>query len=425
MVKKKLFEKLDKWLRNRTSLFLIIIAVLAQSGFFFLMTLNNVYTETYDLERFTTVNTTIRSPITIENEAETERKIREAVQQVGDRYSISEQVTNERIGYSEEIFEAVLALHDDMIALENESDEETEEDEEKAEEEEDEEQVTLTIDEKLERLRQVLSEEIVLEVDGDVFRTLLNQPVTELETAREIFITAVEEVMENGVRTENLQTAKAIVRDEIKYTNLDPALKDVLYSLSNFIVTENSFFDLEATTEARKIAASNVDPEMIKAGEVIVSEGQVITNEIYEQLRLVGLLDSQRNIFPVVGLVLLLLILGAVSVVEIKQLAGKQVLDKRVLAAILTVSVIVVSIMKVVSLYSTDNNQLFFIMPVALGALLLKIYISDRFAIIMAGIYSILGTVIFNGLIPGALNIEAGIYFFFSHMAGIVFSPPL
>ena len=37
-------------------------------------------------------------------------------------------------------------------------------------------------------------------------------------------------------------------------------------------------------TEARKEAASNVNPVMIQAGEIIVREGQTITNEIYEKL---------------------------------------------------------------------------------------------------------------------------------------------
>src|SRR5690606_34655262 len=102
--KKNFFQKVEKWLGNRTSLFLIVVAVFIQSIFFFFISLNNVYTETYDLQRFATANTMIRSPVTIENEVETERKTREAVQQIGDRYSISEQVNNERIGYSEELF---------------------------------------------------------------------------------------------------------------------------------------------------------------------------------------------------------------------------------------------------------------------------------------------------------------------------------
>ena len=406
---------MKNWLKNRTSIFLIVIIVLIQSLFFFFLSLNNVYTETYDLQRFATANTTIRSPVTIENEDETERKTREAVQQVGDRYSISEQVINERIGYSEEIFDAILALNEDN---KNEA-----EDQEDGEKEEAVNEEGLSLDEKIERLRQVLSEDIVLGVDAEVFRTLLSQPSNELKEAKKLFIESTLEVMENGVRIENLQTARGLVQDEIKYSNLEPIVKDALINLSTFIVTENSFFDLEATNEARKIAASNVDPEMIKAGEIIVSEGQVITNEIYEQLRLVGLLDGERNFYPVLGLILLLFILGGISVIEINKLVKSNSFDKRILAAILIISVIVISLMKVVSLYSTENNHLFYLMPIAMGALLIKLFISERLAIIMAGVYAILGTVIFNGFIPGALNIEAGIYFFFSQLAGILFFP--
>ncbi|MCM3738703.1 HDIG domain-containing protein [Oceanobacillus luteolus] len=406
---------MKNWLKNRTSIFLIVIIVLIQSLFFFFLSLNNVYTETYDLQRFATANTTIRSPVTIENEDETERKTREAVQQVGDRYSISEQVINERIGYSEEIFDAILTLNEDN---KNEA-----EDQEDGEKEEAVNEEGLSLDEKIERLRQVLSEDIVLGVDAEVFRTLLSQPSNELKEAKKLFIESTLEVMENGVRIENLQTARGLVQDEIKYSNLEPIVKDALINLSTFIVTENSFFDLEATNEARKIAASNVDPEMIKAGEIIVSEGQVITNEIYEQLRLVGLLDGERNFYPVLGLILLLFILGGISVIEINKLVKSNSFDKRILAAILIISVIVISLMKVVSLYSTENNHLFYLMPIAMGTLLIKLFISERLAIIMAGVYAILGTVIFNGFIPGALNIEAGIYFFFSQLAGILFFP--
>jgi hypothetical protein len=413
-MRKKMMSMINKWLNSRTKLFLIIIAMLIQGIFFFFITLNHVYTETYDLNRFSTANATIRSPVTVENEAETERKTREAVQRVEDRYSISEQVTNERIGYSEEIFDAVIALQEETSEIENSNDDETNADEGE-----------VTAEEKVERLRQVLSEEIVLEADVDVFYAFLQSPIEEVEKAKNLYIEAVREVLEEGVRTENLQTARAYVEDEIKYSTLDPVLKDSLIELTSFIVTENAFFDLEATNEARKTAASNVDPEMINAGEIIVSEGQLITNEIYEQLRLVGLLDSNRNIYPVIGLILLLLILTVICIVEINRLSKDGRVDKRVLAAILTISFIIVLFMKVISIYSSDTNQLYYLMPIAMGALLLKLFVSERLAIIMASVYSILGTVLFNGLIPGALNIEAGIYLFFSQIVAILFFPTL
>src|SRR5699024_7488350 len=54
-------------------------------------------------------------------------------------------------------------------------------------------------------------------------------------------------------------------------------------------------------------------------------------------------------------------------------------------------------------------------------ALLLKQLIEERLAIVLAILYAILGCIIFNGEIPGGLNVEAGIYFFFSQLAAIIF----
>ena len=73
---------------------------------FFFITLNNVYSQTYDIERFNRAKETIRSPITIENEMETERKTRESVQAVESLYNFRK-VTKEQIGYTEEIFDAI------------------------------------------------------------------------------------------------------------------------------------------------------------------------------------------------------------------------------------------------------------------------------------------------------------------------------
>ncbi|MHA6250943.1 HD family phosphohydrolase [Oceanobacillus sp. CAU 1775] len=411
-MKKRFSFNIESFIKSRATRFLIILTILIQAIFFFFITVNNVYTETYDLERFTNANTTIRSPITIENEVETERKIREAVQQVEDRYLISEQVNNESLSQAEEIFDAILILNEEVNTEQTDEEEESEDAEEVP---------ILTNEEKIDRLRQILSEEIVQEANVEDVAVLLNASKDEIERAKRLFMNAVQEVMEAGVRTENVQTARSLVLEEIRYASINSEIKDVLSNFTDFIVTENSFFDLDATNEARKQASSNVDPEMIKAGEIIVSEGQIITNEIYEQLNLVGLLDGQRNVFPLFGLIIMVLLLSGMIAYEIKNYSRKHKLNKRILLAILLISLIAGGLMKVVSLYTTDSNQLFIIMPIAMASLLLKILINERIAIVMAVIYAILGSVIFNGLIPGALNIEAAIYFFLSQYAAIIF----
>src|SRR5690625_7306864 len=91
----------------------IVIPVILLGLFFFIMTMNNVFTETYDIEKFNRAKQTIRSPITIENEQETERKMRETVQSVEDRFSISQEITKERLEYIDEIFEAIIKLEEE------------------------------------------------------------------------------------------------------------------------------------------------------------------------------------------------------------------------------------------------------------------------------------------------------------------------
>lgn len=385
----------------------IIFPVFVLGVFFFLLTINNVYTETYDIERFNRAKEAIRSPVTIENEQETKRKTRETVQSVEDRFDISKEITNEQIEYIEEVFDA-------LAKLEEEGKQTNTKDADDA-------SVHLTNQEKVQRLKQILSSDITEEVNESLFVQLIQLKPDERKKGRELLISSLKDVMDKGVRTENIQSATADVQQNIKYSNLDDNLKTPLTKLNDFAVVENSFFDVEKTMDARKEAASSVEPVIIRAGEIIVREGQTITNEIYEELKLAGLLNKERSIYPVIGLGLLVLLIISVIAYEMYLIAKQKQLDKGKVASILLISFIVISLMKIVSLYATQVNELFFIVPVATGVLLIKQLIDERLAIVLAMLYAILGSIIFNGEIPGSLNVEAGIYFFFSQLAGVIF----
>src|SRR5699024_10412543 len=188
----------------------------------------------------------------------------------------------------------------------------------------------------------------------------------------------------------------------LKYSVLDEDEQKLMMELTSFAVVENSFFDPAKTEEARKTSANSVDPVVIRAGEIIVRQGQTITNEIYEELKLVGVLDNERNFFPVIGLAIFILILCGFIFYEIYWLDKRQRQDHRTILSILFISVIVIALMKVVSLFTTQVNEFFYIVPVATGVLLLKQLIHDRLAIVMAIVYALIGSFIFNGEIPGS-----------------------
>lgn len=399
---KPIWNKLFKHSTTQKKWMRICFPVVLLGTFYFLLTLSNVFTETYEIERFSNAKQTIRSPITIENKKETDRKTREALQSVEDRYNVSSEITQERVGYVTEMFDAIEKLNE--VSTDEESEKET-----------------LTNQEKVQELQQVLNPQITDALGSELLEDFVSANEKERSLARELITTSLYDALNEGVRVENLQIAKDNIKQKLRYSSLNEEIKKSLYSLVDFAIVENSFFAVDRTMEAQKQAISNVEPVMIRAGEVIVREGQTITSEIYDELALVGLLNNDRNIFPVIGLFILIIILSSLTVYELNIYARRGTIDIKKIAAVCIISIIAVSIMKFVSLYTTPVNQLFLLVPAATGAMLLKILLRERIAIVMAIIYAILGSVIFNSEISGSLNMEAGVYLLFSQLAGIIF----
>lgn len=410
---RNLLARFRKHLKIHMRILSIVIPMIILSCFLFLLTINNVYTETYDIERFDRAKETIRSPITIENEQETMRKTREAVESVQNIYHISEEITTEQIEYIEEIFDAIETIEQEQIELEEE--------EEKAKENEPVRKIRLTDQDKVRQLKQMLSTEITDQIQDEILQQLIQTSTENRKISRELLITSLTEILGKGVKQNEVDEAKKEVQQFIRMSSLKDELKNTLSMLVDFAVVENSFFDPEATSEARKEAENNVEPVIIQAGDVIVREGQTITNQIYEELKLVGLLSKERSMFPIIGLIFLILLIVAVIGYEMNQIYHKNELDRGKVISIIVITIIIVSIMKIVSLYTTQTNQLYFVVPIATGVLLLKLLINERIAIVHAILYAIIGSIIFNGKIPGSLNIEAGIYYVFSQFAAIIF----
>src|SRR5699024_1084897 len=307
--------------------------------------------------------------------------------------------------YIDEIFDAILKIE--------------EQEKEDLEDKNKDEQTTLTDVEKVKKLEEILSPYITENLNDRVFRQLIKLKPKERDEGKDLLIPPLQDILNGGVRAENVKTATEELQQIIKYTNLNENLKQALIDLSEFAIVPNAFFDSEATKTARKEASRGVEPVMINAGEVIVREEQIITNEIYEELKLAGLLNKDRNIYPVVGLIIFILLMLGIIGYEMNMLAKKSQLDKGKIISIILISIIVSALMKIVSLYTDQVNQLYFAVPVATGVLLIKQLIEERLAIVLAILYALLGTVIFNGEIPGSLNMEAGIYFFLSQFAAI------
>jgi len=408
---KKWIDKLFSLFNSNSKWVTVILPSIILGVFFYLITLNNVYTKTYDIERFSRANETIRSPITIEDEVETERIMRETVLAVGDRYAIVDDITEEQINYIEEIFDAI-----DTLTTE----EETEESANNEKEEDEDNDAPLSDEELIFQLQEILSSEITDKISDVFFMQLIHLDEEERKQGKDFFLSTVEATLEDGVRVENIDSAKDELENTIKFSSLESEVQEALNELVDFAIVENSFYDVEKTMEARRAAASKVDPVVIQSGDIIVREGHIITNELYEELKLVGLLNKERSIFPGIGLAIFVFLVTSIIGYELYRLHQRNQLDNGKVLSVLFISIITVTFMKIVSYFYDPLNQLYLLVPIAAGGLLLKILIFERLSIIMAVVYAMLGSLLFNGQIPSALNMEAFIYFLFFQLAGIL-----
>ncbi len=408
------FKKINRPLQVIITLLIIGITI-------FLSTLTNVYTETYEIERYSISNDTIQSPISIEDTRETERRKREALNAVEDRYLISPEVAEERIKYINELFEVIETVNQPPKTLEQEDDQTEQEDQLSTNSviKNDPAPPAKTTADKLIEFKQLASQELVENLTDEALILLITASDREKGIAYELLTTTLNEIFNEGIKQENLDDAKAQLAQRFQYSSLNDDLKNSLVSVGEFALVENSFFSLEDTLEAESQAINNVEPAMIRAGEIIVREGQTITNEIYDKLELVGLLNSDRNLFPVIGLVVFVILLLTLICYGLIAYLDKQHLQFNHLFTLVIISVVTICLMKGVSLFSVDTNKLFLLMPIATGAILIKILFRERLAILFSIVFSVVGTIIFNEQIPGSLNLEVGMYFLAAQLCSI------
>lgn len=390
----QLIEKLNNYKFLHVFLYAILAVVL------YVALYSNVKPETLDIELFTVSDQTIYAPTTVEDKVETERKQQEAYDSVEDQYILKKEISEKQVDLISSIFDTITE-----VRKEEKGDKST----------------TFTPEEMVKRLQDKLTPSINEKISKETFLPLVSTTDDELELAKDAVVTAVNNIMSKEIPIVQLTEAKKQVVEELQYA---PLRTDVLQSatdLARFAITPNYVFDLQATEEKRQLAVDGVKGVQIKQGQIIVEEEELINREVYRKLGLVGLLDHQKSIKPFIGLGLfiLLILAGIVYFFEKDSPISKK---NNLLLLYCLIFAITILLMKIVSLFQKmDYTHIGYLVPVAMGAMLVKLLLNERLAILTCMIFAICGSVIFNEGVTGSFNFSVGVYFLFGCLAGVLF----
>ncbi|MBM7665307.1 putative nucleotidyltransferase with HDIG domain [Solibacillus kalamii] len=398
----KRFNKLIHLISFRALLFIVLAATALLQ--FFLM-IDNVRGVTYDIQLTELSPETIRSSKTVEDTVKTEIERENAEKAVDPVYIYKDEVPSQRATFVTTIFDIALEVKKDIAEAEEE----------------------IPQAEQIKMLRSGLKDifdnhQNLILSDAQLLNVLsASQP--NLESARDALATLVEVNLNYPLRKDSLLPYRNELESKIRQQpSISEGLMSVAIVIGRAAIVETEVLDEEKTAIAKQQAKEAVEPTRILQGQIIVQEGEVITREIYRQLELLGMLDSEESIKPIAGLIILILLQMSFLFVLFDR-TEKDIASKRnELLVTIIVYVIALIMMKLIALISTNFDLMIaFIFPSALVTMLVRVLANDRTASIVTIITAASAGIIFHEGLSGILQMDTALYILFGGFASIIF----
>ncbi|WP_214782293.1 HDIG domain-containing metalloprotein [Exiguobacterium sp. s183] len=308
----------------------------------------------------------IRSPITVEDRVATERLKQEVTNGVGSQFSLRREFADQQIAKVEQLFAAF-----------DQTDEETE------------------LADIKNRLNSTEASGVLADEE---LNSLLEATEDTRQTVEDVTVTALQQVMDDRIETSN--EAVAAARDRaaaiVDQSPLSFEFRAIAKTLSDELIVPNYVFDSEATRQKEQEAVDAVDPVIIQEGQLLVSQGEVVTREIYRKLELTGAIDPNRSLAPLFGSFLLSgLLTGGFLFMLIRSKIKDLLLNPKILVTVYGLLLLQLGIFFGVGYIGVDyTTYAYLLAPTAFVVLLLRILIDERVALASAFITMIAGSIV-------------------------------
>lgn len=276
----------------------------------------------------------------------------------------------------------------------------------------------IAIDEQLTELFEILSlnreqiDEIdEIEIEKVQLEIVKNAEVSLSSEAVELLLTTEPEEFNNFMATTkqiilDQMDEKIFADDELQalenveiriaQSSISPTLQEIANSISSQVIESNLVLDRDRVEQARLDAIDKVEPVMVKAGEIIVSDGTVVQQEHVQLLRDLGLYREGVDYWALTGLLIIVSLLLIVFGFSLYKYKPDTVLSENRLAFIGSILIVITFLTKVLSF--TDWLLIGYLTPIALAGMLVTMLLNSRTAILTVVVLSVISGIIFHSL---------------------------
>lgn len=214
------------------------------------------------------------------------------------------------------------------------------------------------------------------------YKELLDLSVDKDTELQWIALTAIDKAYENQIEEDSkaIADAKSIVDQYLSRQGLESNIEVILREICESQVKANYFFDQSKTDEVIKEALKGVSKVMIKKNQIIVKEGEPITQKqinILTELGLIGEDISKDYIYTYIILFFYVLFVLILQYIYMKNENNKILNNTKLVFLILLLNLLSLIIARVFTLVSV------FLIPIACTPILMTVFLGSKISIII------------------------------------------
>lgn len=168
-------------------------------------------------------------------------------------------------------------------------------------------ETTLNEEAKIEKLKK----DVQISLSEEEVKTLVSLDKAQLKVLQEKLNDIMNKVLDFDIRKDNeedLKKAQDVISVKFNSSKLSRTLRDLGIRIGTLEIKPNFFYDEEKTNELKAEARKSVQPVTIKKGQIIIKEGEPVTERDLVILGDLGLLDNNDNKYIYISVIALVLL---------------------------------------------------------------------------------------------------------------------
>ncbi|MCD5414011.1 MAG: HDIG domain-containing protein [Clostridiales bacterium] len=219
-----------------------------------------------------------------------------------------------------------------------------------------------------------------LNIPSHILALTVQSPLDELKYLENFIYETVALFLRDGLKTQDLQVEKNNIREYIsEFEGFSDMHKELAISVVNATIRPNNFLDIISSEQKRIEAKNEVEDILIREGDTVVKEGELISANDLVILSELGLLEGDKTADFMLYFGILLIVL----VMQLLLVSYMRIFNKGVLKKIGQLLLLIILFLITLFMARAISGISIYLVPIAASVMLIALLVDARLALVI------------------------------------------